>query len=312
MSTDPDTEDNSLCEPDSLASFGDLAGSVVLAPRDTCIGYFQQLQEQNASAILFLNSNSPRWTPYIQVDSVDGPYVNAAVITYDEAASLLKALASGAQVSADFGQQRPATQANKDTPGLASTYTTVGPTWEMLESVHVSAPGGNILSTWPMAMGGYSILSGTSMAAPMVAGVPALLISKQGKDAVKDIRSQLSSTAVPFKQVDSDSPESTARSGSGLVDAFAAVTGILKATPSALALGDLGHFNGTQSIEVFNFGSQDASFDVTHVPAATLLTADPTSGEILLPPIPIDPSAVVDAVPSQTTVTVPAGQSQTI
>jgi subtilisin family serine protease len=57
------------------------------------------------------------------------------------------------------------------------------------KSVHVAAPGANILSTW---LGNeYEEHSGTSMATPIVSGVAALVLSKQPDLSVDELRSVL-------------------------------------------------------------------------------------------------------------------------
>ena len=57
------------------------------------------------------------------------------------------------------------------------------------KSVHIAAPGKDILSTW---LGDeYESHSGTSMAAPVVAGVAALLLSKEPKLSVDELRRKL-------------------------------------------------------------------------------------------------------------------------
>jgi subtilisin family serine protease len=56
-------------------------------------------------------------------------------------------------------------------------------------SVHIAAPGANILSTW---LGDdYEERSGTSMATPVVSGVAALVLSKRPKLSVDELRSLL-------------------------------------------------------------------------------------------------------------------------
>jgi subtilisin family serine protease len=58
-----------------------------------------------------------------------------------------------------------------------------------LKSVHIAAPGANILSTWPGDE--YEEHSGTSMATPVVSGVAALVLSKRPKLSVDELRSLL-------------------------------------------------------------------------------------------------------------------------
>lgn len=62
-------------------------------------------------------------------------------------------------------------------------------------SVHVAAPGSNILSSTPGNT--YKVFSGTSMATPHVSGVVGLLISELGRLPVKEVRDRLMATTVP-------------------------------------------------------------------------------------------------------------------
>jgi subtilisin family serine protease len=57
------------------------------------------------------------------------------------------------------------------------------------KSVHLAAPGANILSTWPGNE--YEERSGTSMATPMVAGVAGLVLSHRPELSVDELRSVL-------------------------------------------------------------------------------------------------------------------------
>lgn len=85
--------------------------------------------------------------------------------------------------------------------------------------IDVVAPGVGILSTVP---GGYGTKSGTSMAAPHVAGVAALVKSVKPAATVAEVTDILRSTARPLRRVASD-PVPNDTFGWGLVDAAAAV-----------------------------------------------------------------------------------------
>ena len=62
-------------------------------------------------------------------------------------------------------------------------------------SVHIAAPGHNILST--VKGGGYEIMSGTSMATPHVSGVLGLLLAKEGRLPHAVMKARLVMTGVP-------------------------------------------------------------------------------------------------------------------
>jgi serine protease len=86
-------------------------------------------------------------------------------------------------------------------------------------NIDVVAPGDSILSTWPMNT--FASASGTSMAAPQVAGVAALLIAS-GVRGPENIRRILHETAMDLGTAGCDDVY-----GWGLVNAHAAVNGAL-------------------------------------------------------------------------------------
>jgi subtilisin family serine protease len=82
-----------------------------------------------------------------------------------------------------------AVAATDNTDRLAS-FSNYGPT-----SVHLAAPGVDVLSTVPGS--GYAYLSGTSMATPHVAGTAALLLAAQPTWTTSDVRSAILANVEP-------------------------------------------------------------------------------------------------------------------
>jgi subtilisin family serine protease len=64
------------------------------------------------------------------------------------------------------------------------------------KTVHVAAPGAQILSTWPGNQ--YEEHSGTSMATPGVAGVAALVVAAEPNTSMKDLRERLLASVDPL------------------------------------------------------------------------------------------------------------------
>ena len=87
------------------------------------------------------------------------------------------------------------------------------------DNVHVFAPGQNIFST--LTFNAYGHKSGTSMAAPIVSGIVALVLSNHGMSAAKNMRDRIIKTSHKFETL------SGKVYSNGLVDAYNAITGQL-------------------------------------------------------------------------------------
>jgi hypothetical protein len=86
-----------------------------------------------------------------------------------------------------------AVAATDNTDALAS-FSNYGPT-----TVHLGAPGVNVLSTQPGAL--YQYLSGTSMATPHVSGAAALILSTQIGLTTAELKSQILSSVDPISSL---------------------------------------------------------------------------------------------------------------
>ena len=187
--------------------------------------------------IIYNNAASITYAP----DGSDKGLEHIVVVDNPTGIALVKAAASGATPSTT-GAMVTATDStivpiDAPTGGRMSSYSSYGPNFLLdTPSPFVSAPGGNILSTWPLDEGGFSIISGTSMATPAVAGAAALYMSIKGKDLNPiQLRDLFSATASPIGDYGGgDLLESVIHQGGGLINVYNAVKGPLRPTPVSI------------------------------------------------------------------------------
>jgi subtilisin family serine protease len=131
----------------------------------------------------------------------------------------------------------------------------------------VSAPGVEILSSVPPLEGTWAAFSGTSMAAPHVAGGAALLLQRHPDWTVAQVKSALVLTGRPTRLV-GEAP--VTREGGGLVDLVAANTPLIVAAPTDLSFGLL-HTGKTaaRSVQLTDAGGGAGQWTVTVAPQAT-------------------------------------------
>ena len=129
-----------------------------------------------------------------------------------------------------------------------SNFSTYGPTFDFQFKPSLSAPGGNIMSTYLVANGSFAVLSGTSMAAPYVAGSAALLLAADLKanGVVKDYKTLFETTSkiMPVTKDDDGSFDTVIKAGAGLIDVYKAIHSKTLVSPGELILNDTAHFQG--------------------------------------------------------------------
>jgi subtilisin family serine protease len=94
----------------------------------------------------------------------------------------------------------PSTYAAKSpstlTGGFMSNYSSFGPVFDLTLKPQLSAPGGQILATWPLSSnGGYAVISGTSMSTPFMAGCYALIKSQNLDLGIKEVYALMMNSA---------------------------------------------------------------------------------------------------------------------
>ena len=128
-------------------------------------------------------------------------------------------------------------------PRVLTDFSSAGPTpFDQLLKPDIAAPGEAILSSIPLAStdypGAFASWEGTSMAAPAVTGVVALMRQRHPAWTPAQIREALIGSAVPaYADSNATIEASPLRTGGGFVDAPGAVAPGLLADPPLLGLG---------------------------------------------------------------------------
>jgi len=179
------------------------------------------------------------------------------------------AYADGILIVAAAGNDgnRPGKGDNVDYPGAYDSVIAVAATdskdkrapWSSTgPKVELSAPGVSILSTYPD--NSYATGSGTSMAAPHVTGVAALIMESDPSLSNVQVRSLLQSTAIDLGDTGRDT-----KYGYGLVDADAAVGG----TPP-----DPDPTGGTMFVQDMDMWSQTRGKNINVYTSVTIFDTD--------------------------------------
>src|ERR671911_2186229 len=162
---------------------------------------------------------------------------------------------------------------------VVASFSSSGPTPLSLRlKPEVSAPGVSILSASPG--GAYSTLSGTSMAAPHVAGAVALLLQRHPSWTPAQVKSALALTGDEAFSNDLKSEElSTVRGGGGVVNLPRADNPLVFAAPVALSFGFIGtNASVIRSAELADAGGGAGVWSVTvqrQTPAAGVIISVP-------------------------------------
>jgi hypothetical protein len=153
------------------------------------------------------------------------------------------------------------------TAGLISDFSSFGTDAELGLKPDIGGPGGQIYSTWPhQQFGGHNTIGGTSMAAPHVAGLAALIVQAKNKNiAPSQVRTLLMNTSEPagVNIAPAAGLEPTWRQGAGLAQIVPALETTAWVSPSKLSLGD--GSGGSAQLTITNAGSTPSTYDLSHV-----------------------------------------------
>jgi minor extracellular serine protease Vpr len=288
---------------------GTLAEKVALIRRGGCTFYEKARTAQNAGATgVVIYNNAPGRIGSISVDPAFAGFPGQPAITIPvvniagtEGELIDGRLATG-----------PVTMTWTDdtaifpnaTAGQPSSFTSWGLAPTLNLKPDIAAPGGLIKSAWPMEQGGFTTISGTSMAAPHVAGAAALFLEEHPGTNPLRLREILQNNAVPASLLPPNAALLNAahRQGAGMLQIDDAVRSTSLVTPSKLPLGE-GTAAQVKTLTIGNSGASAVTYTPSHVRAVG------TSANTFAPGLLGNFATVTFSAPQ---VTVPAGGTATV
>ncbi len=147
-----------------------------------------------------------------------------------------------------------------------ASFSSAGPTPLSLRlKPEVSAPGIEILSAAPSNRGQWQSLSGTSMAAPHVAGAAAVLLQRHPTWTPAQVKSALVTTGQRASET-RGLTASTTREGGGFIDLARADSPLVFASPTALSFGFLARGRlAAKRVSLTDAGGGAGTWAVSHV-----------------------------------------------
>jgi minor extracellular serine protease Vpr len=242
---------------------GDPAGATALIVRGDCTfaEKYTAAVDAGATGVVIYNNVAGLFAGG-GIDPLDEVW--AIAISDTAGATLLGELEEGETTLSFTGEQ---VIVDSPTGGLISSFSSFGLTPDLQFGPDITAPGGLINSTYPLAAGEYAVLSGTSMSAPHIAGAIALLLEQEDGHTTDTVRDRLQNTAEPMPwnlAPAAGFADSTFRQGAGMLRIDEALTATTTVSPGHVALGDAA--STTTTLAVTNAGDEAVTYTLGHEP----------------------------------------------
>ena len=256
---------------------GSLTGKAALIRRGTCSFYIKATNAQNAGASAVVLYNNAAGALNASVAGTPAVTIPVVGIAAAQGATLDSAIAAG---SATLVWGSEYVTFPYGTGGLISGFSSFGLSAELAMKPNIGAPGGGILSTYPLELGGKASLSGTSMSSPHVAGAAALILEAKPTISANQMMGRMQNVADP-KEWSGNAAlgllDHSFRQGAGMLDVVGTVTATATVSPSQISTGESAAGSYLQTLTVRNLSLSPASYDVGHV-AGVAAGPNTTSG----------------------------------
>jgi subtilisin family serine protease len=289
---------------------GSLAGKAVLIRRGTCSFFIKASNAQNASAAAVVLYNNAAGALNPTVAGTPPITIPVVAITAAQGATLDGLIGAGPTT---LNWDTAYVQFPYGTGGLMSGFSSFGLSPDLAVKPNIGAPGGGILSTYPLELGGTAVLSGTSMSSPHVAGAVALVLEAKPNIPAGQMMERLQNVADPKNWSGNAALgllDHTFRQGAGMLDIVGAVTANAMVSPSQFGTGESASGSHIETLTVRNQSRSPASYTVSHVSAVAAGPNNVGTGASFAPTGFFDAPATVTL--SKTSLTVPANGTATV
>ncbi|KAI9488328.1 peptidase S8/S53 domain-containing protein [Zychaea mexicana] len=272
------------CDPANIPRT--VSGKLALVQRGTC--EFEQKTNNlaQAGAIGALIYNIEGEGSFIP--GVKDAKIPLAGVAHETGVELLEDIQQGETYLTFKGQQQAAPTT---TGNIVSSFSSIGPSYELGVNPNIAGVGGLVYSTLPRQLGSWGVLSGTSMATPQVAGAVALYLkSIEGKGPRPHptyILEQFQNYAykAPNKngQENVDTPY---RQGAGLIQVYDTIRERVHITPGDISFNDTANMQKTHTLTITNEGATPVFYKAINKISVSIIPYDSSSGyQFTEPPV---------------------------
>jgi len=240
---------------------GSLAGAVALVRRGTCTFALKTTNAVEAGAVAVVIYNN---VPGLFLGNLPG-FLEVPVVGISDVQGLLldDRLQSGPVA---MTWQSGLASVPNPRGGLIAPFSAHGASPDLAIKPDLAAPGARIRSTYPVELGSYATLSGTSMAAPHVAGAAALLLEAHPRTPSQIVGAVLQNSADPaLWTIDPTRGllDHVHRQGAGMLDVDDAILATVRIEPPELRLGEGESGPVTRTLRLESRDSSAITFDLS-------------------------------------------------